>query len=83
MFQQDGAPAHTASSIQQKLTEELGGEAHFWRKEMWPPQSPDLNPLDYSIWSVLQEEVQGVSHPNVEALNASVAKFRKLGEKQS
>ena len=21
-------------------------EAHFWRKEMWPPQSPDLNPLD-------------------------------------
>lgn len=74
VFQQDGAPAHTASSIQQKLTEELGGEAHFWRKEMWPPQSPDLNPLDYSIWSVLQEEVQGVSHPNVEALKAHIVK---------
>ena len=24
---------------------------------MWPPNSPDLNPVDYSIWSVLQEKV--------------------------
>ena len=23
----------------------------------WPPNSPDLNPVDYSIWSVLQEKV--------------------------
>ena len=21
----------------------------FWDKSMWPPSSPDLNPLDYSI----------------------------------
>ena len=72
--QQDGAPAHTASSIQQKLTEELGWETYCWRK-MWPPKSPDLNPLDYSIWSLLQEKVQGVSHPNVEALKAHIMKL--------
>ena len=24
---------------------------------LWPPNSPDLNPVDYSIWSVLQEKV--------------------------
>ena len=48
--------------------EELGVEARFWRKEMQPPQSPDLNPLDYSIWGVLQERVQGPSHPNMESL---------------
>ena len=72
VFQQDGAPAHTAGSIQRKLTEELGGAPHFWRKEMWPPQSPDLNPLDYSIWSVLQDKVQGSSHPNLEALKAHI-----------
>jgi len=23
----------------------------------WPPNSPDLNPVDYSVWSVLQEKV--------------------------
>ena len=21
----------------------------FWPKDLWPPRSPDLNPLDYSI----------------------------------
>jgi len=24
---------------------------------LWPPNSPDLDPVDYSIWSVLQEKV--------------------------
>jgi len=24
---------------------------------MWPPDSPDLNTVDYSIWGVLQERV--------------------------
>jgi len=23
----------------------------------WPPNSPDLNPVDYSMWSVLQEKL--------------------------
>ena len=22
--------------------------------DMWPPNSPDLNPVDYAIWSVIQ-----------------------------
>ena len=22
----------------------------------WPPNSPDLNPLDYAIWSILEEK---------------------------
>ena len=24
---------------------------------LWPPNSPDLNPVDYKIWSVIQEKV--------------------------
>ena len=24
---------------------------------LWPPNSPDLNPVDYKIWGVLQERV--------------------------
>ena len=23
----------------------------------WPPNSPDLNPVDYKIWTVMQERV--------------------------
>jgi len=22
---------------------------------LWPPNSPDLNPVDYKVWSVMQE----------------------------
>jgi len=24
---------------------------------LWPPDSPGLNPVDYSVWSILQEKV--------------------------
>jgi len=24
---------------------------------MWPPNSPDLNPVDYVTWSVIQQRV--------------------------
>ena len=37
-----------------------------------PPQS--LDPLDYSIWTVLQEEVQGEFHANLEVLKAYIVK---------
>ena len=29
----------------------------FIPPEMWPPNSPDLNRVDYSIWGILQERV--------------------------
>lgn len=45
VFQQDGAPAHTSKVAQ----EWLRGNLRFWDKNLWPPQSPDLNPLDYAI----------------------------------
>ncbi len=24
---------------------------------LWPPDSPDLNPVDHKVWSVMQEQV--------------------------
>jgi len=29
----------------------------FISPDMWPPNSPDLNPVDYQIWAVLQRRV--------------------------
>jgi len=28
---------------------------------LWPTDSPDLNPVDYSVWSILQEKVYKTS----------------------
>jgi len=29
----------------------------FISQLLWPPNSPDLNPVDYSVWNILQEKV--------------------------
>jgi len=71
VFQQDGAPAHTSKRTQEWLATNLSG---FWAKDMWPPSSPDLNPLDYSVWGVLEAKACKTSHPSVEALKVSIAK---------
>jgi len=31
--------------------------ASFIPQDLWPPNSPDLNPVDYKIWSVVQQRV--------------------------
>ena len=30
----------------------------FIEPQMWPPNSPDLNPVDYAVWGALQQQVQ-------------------------
>ena len=39
---------------------------------MWPPSSPDLNPLDYGIWGYVEAKACATPHSNVESLKASV-----------
>ena len=45
-FQQDGATPHTHHLLQEWCEENFPS---FIDKDHWPPNSPDLNPLDYSI----------------------------------
>ncbi len=71
IFQQDGAPAHTSKRTQEWLATNLSG---FWSKDIVDPSTPDLNPLDYSIWDVLESKACKTSHPRVEALKVSIAK---------
>ena len=49
IYQQDGAPCHTAKICSDYLKSE---NIEFWDKNNWPPNSPDLNPLDYGIWGI-------------------------------
>lgn len=54
IFQQDGAPAHRSRHTVAFLTANL---PEFIEPQNWPPNSPDLNPVDYSIWGALQQLV--------------------------
>ena len=45
-FQQDGAPAHRARETVELLKVET---PEFIPPNLWPPNSPDLNPVDYKI----------------------------------
>ena len=35
----------------------------FWSKDFWPPNSPDLNPLDYYVWGVIERHTNKCRHP--------------------
>jgi len=54
VFQQDSAPAHRARETVELLRRET---AEFISSGMWPANSPDLKPVDYRIWSMMQERV--------------------------
>lgn len=69
VFQQDWAPAHGAKSTL-RLCEEIF--PHFWDKEVWPPCSPDLNPLDFSVWSILESKVPAKDRTSIPALKSAL-----------
>ena len=70
-FQQDGAPAHSAKATISLLKKEI---PNVWCKGVWPPYSPDLNPMDYSIWGNLSAALQGKRFATVKALKYALLK---------
>ena len=41
---------------------------------MWPPSSPDLNPFDFSMWSMLEKDVCSSEKHSVDHLKKSLQK---------
>ncbi|QQP53588.1 Transposable element tcb2 transposase [Caligus rogercresseyi] len=58
LWQQDGAPAHTAKKCR------IG--------EVWPPSSPDLNPLDFFVWGVAERDTNRSPHSTKQSLINSI-----------
>lgn len=59
-FQNDGCPAHYARDVRAHLDRRFPGR---WIGRLgpilWPPRSPDLNPLDFFYWGCLKDKVYG------------------------
>lgn len=67
-FQQDSAPAHSAKMTQNWCAAHL---PDFIPSSEWPSNSPDLNPLDFSVWSVLEKDACSTRHQNLDSLKRS------------
>ena len=71
ILQQDSAPAHEAKTTQWWLETNF---PEFIATEHWPSGSPDLNPLDYHLWNILEEKACCMPHHNIETLKTDLVK---------
>ena len=51
-FPAKGAPAHRARATVEYLRQ---ATPEFISPDLWPPNSPNLNPVDYKIWCCAQD----------------------------
>ena len=68
VFQQDSAPSHKAMTTQDWMSENLYNHI---TPNMWPPGFPDLNPLDYYVWGVVERETNKRPHNTLDSLRAA------------
>ena len=68
--QQDSAPAHKSKETQTWLQKECNDFVPFF---YWPPpSSPDLNPLEYFVWSYVKNITNMTSHNTKASLNVAI-----------
>ena len=69
VWQQDSAPAHKSKMTQAWLQKEC---YDFVLLSHWPHSSPDLNSLDYFIWSYVENITNMISHNTKASLIAAI-----------
>ena len=75
-FQQDGATAHTE---RENIVFAEKNVPDYIEKENWPGKSCDLNPLDYAIWGIMDQQVYKdvPCFDNIDQLKAKVGQVWK------
>ena len=68
--QKCGCAKETISFIEEKMPD-------YVSPEMWPPNSPDLNPVDYGIWESLSQKVYRNPITDIESLKKALKKAWK------
>jgi len=71
VFKQDSAPVHKARTTQEWLQRKL---LPFISAKNWPPENPDLNPLDCKLSAVLEDMACQKCHNNLESLKKTLMK---------
>ncbi|KZC04456.1 hypothetical protein WN55_04262 [Dufourea novaeangliae] len=53
-----------------RICKELFSEV--WDRTIWPSNSPDLNAMDYSVWSILERKISSKEYTTVEQLQSDL-----------
>ena len=69
IFQQDSVPAHKANTTQLWFETNL---PEFIATQDSPSGSPNLNPLDYRLWNILDEKAHCMPNHNIVTLKADL-----------
>jgi hypothetical protein len=73
MIDTTGSAARRHGSGRRRTVELQGNETpDFIPPTLWPPNSPDLNPVDYKIRSVMQERVYRTKVCDIEDLRQRI-----------
>ena len=72
-FQQDGATCHTAKATLD-VWRPIFADRIISRKAdaVWPPRSCDLTPLDYYLWSTVNDEFYADKPETIDALKDNI-----------
>ena len=71
MFQQDNAPAHHTCATVEYLHQ---ATSEFILPDLWLPNSPDLNLVDYKIWGCVHERMYQKPIRDVDQLKQHLVK---------
>lgn len=66
VFMQDGAPCHTAKSVQKWLCD---SDVKYFKD--WPGNSPDLNPIE-NLWSIIKSKLRNADTSSLPKLEAAI-----------
>ena len=75
ILQQDNRTPHTHQETQEWCSQHFPS---FIDKDIWPANSPDLNPLDYCIWD---EFAQAINWDKVPWKSSLIAEFKRRVKK--
>ena len=66
IFMDDNAPCHRARAVLQWMSNNS-----LRRMEVWPPQSPDLNPIEH-VWDILADTLEQYKPKNLKELEEKI-----------
>ena len=65
VFTQNSTPSHTSNWTLKLCKDNFSG---FWDENIRLPLSPNIKPLDFTIWFILEGKVSTISYSNVAAM---------------